>query len=107
MSNLPTITEIRFTPCKEKDGLVGFVDFIYDGTIKIQGAGVHHTFNYRDNTYVSYRLVYPNNLTGRQTMFPIKRQVSKHIDHIISETVNQQLKGAHDGNQKQEGRQPS
>lgn len=90
---LPTIDNVTFTPIDERDGLIGFVDFVYDGVVKIQSVGVHRLLNDKQ----TYRLVYPNNLSdGRHSLFPIKREVSKHIDSIITEVVNQQLKGVSD-----------
>lgn len=74
------ITEIQIVPIKPKDGLVGFVSFIYDNSFYMGSIGIF------TRPSGGYRLTYPlrkNTLQDINFFFPINKQIAEEIEQEI------------------------
>lgn len=99
----PTITEVNFIPVKPKDGLIGFVSFIFNRQFYFGNISVFtHLSPQKKSTY---RLSYPEDQTrkksffhpiNRQTQLTIEKTVSDHIDMIKSRAIRPYNLGGND-----------
>lgn len=78
------ISDIRFTPCDPVGSLIGFVQFVYDGNMKIRDVGVHKSIDGK-----GYKLAYPKNKLSSPIAFPI----NKKTQQLIQDEINLHLKG--------------
>lgn len=83
----PKITEINFIPVKPKDGLIGFVSFIYNGQFYFGNISIFtHLSPEKKSTY---RLSYPEDPIRKKAFFhPINRQTQVAIEKAVSDQID-------------------
>lgn len=83
-----TITDIQFTPCKPRNGHLGFVSFIYNKTFFCGSIAVY------TRLHGGIRLVYPKlNVGDKQlaTFFPNDKDISEKIENKIEKKIDSLL----------------
>jgi hypothetical protein len=81
---METVSEIRFIPIKEKEGHVGFCDFLFENNILFKDIAVHKR---RDG--LGYRLVYPrHHVSERIFVRPQNKKTQEAIDGAITKFLN-------------------
>jgi hypothetical protein len=78
MNNTVSISEVRFIPVLPKEGLIGFVSFVYNGDFYMGSIAVH------SRPQGGIRLVYPM-IKGVNAFRPINREISQHIEFIVKD----------------------
>jgi len=83
----PTITEVNFIPVKPKDGLIGFVSFIYNRQFYFGNISIFtHLSPSKKSTY---RLSYPEDPIRKKSFFhPITRPVQEAIEKAVSDQID-------------------
>lgn len=76
------ITEINFIPVKPRDGLIGFVSFVYNDEFYLGSIAV---FSHLSPGKPTYRLSYPEDRVRKKSLFhPINRDIQQSIETKIS-----------------------
>ena len=74
------VTEVQIIPVKPKDGLVGFVSFIFDNSFYFSSIGIY------TRPKGGYRLTYPIRKTQMSSMpvfHPINKEVAKKVEEAV------------------------
>ncbi|MCK5602442.1 septation protein SpoVG family protein [Candidatus Pacearchaeota archaeon] len=81
------ITEINFIPVKPKDGLVGFVSFVFNRQFYFGNISIFtHLFPEKK---VTYRLSYPEDPIRKKSFFhPINRKTQIEIEKAVSDHID-------------------
>lgn len=81
------ITELNFIPVKPKDGLVGFVSFLFNRQFYFGNISVFTLLS--PNKKSTYRLSYPEDPIRKKSFFhPINRQVQQSIEKAVSDHID-------------------
>lgn len=80
------LTELQYTPVKPKNGLIGFVSFVYNSEIYFSSIGV---FTKKDG--IGYSISYPGKPLADKTIHyyhPINKEVGSTILKEVSKFVD-------------------
>lgn len=84
------VTEVQIIPVKPKDGLVGFVSFIFDQKFYFGSIGIY------TKPKGGYRLTYPTRKVQDQSLpvfHPINKEIASEIEQAVVEKFEQVING--------------
>ena len=78
------ISELNITPIKPRDGLIGFVSFVFDNSFYLGSIGIHTKMS------GGYRLTFPTRKENDYQMYhSINNETNEAIIELISEKVDE------------------